>query len=176
MNLISMRSGLMVLPLFGAGSLLLAHLLTAAAFGRRTDTIIARLEQVSVAEPSTPPVPAIIQSFAQRAVCENPVPNAVWLSQSGKMRANLRNRWRTFTAEQVISIYQPGFAWLARMQSSGSAPFWFVAPPGACGGSASGQARIDALPRRTRTGAAHHSAQPAAVLVRNRCNCGRSQL
>jgi len=96
----------MVLPLFGAGSLLLAHLLTAAAFGRRTDAIIARLEQVSVAEPSTPPVPAIIQSFAQRAVWENPVPNTVWLSQSGKMRANLRNRWRTLTAEQVISIYQ----------------------------------------------------------------------
>jgi regulator of extracellular matrix RemA (YlzA/DUF370 family) len=118
MNLISMRSGLMVLPLFGAGSLLLAHLLTAAAFGRRTDAIIARLEQVSVAEPSTPPVPAIIQSFAQRAVWENPVPNTVWLSQSGKMRANLRNRWRTLTAEQVISIYQPGFARLARMQSA----------------------------------------------------------
>jgi hypothetical protein len=79
MNLIGMRSGLKVLPLFGTGSLPLAHLLTAAAFGRRTDAIIARLEQVSVAEPSTPPVPAIIQSFAQRAVCENPVPNTVWL-------------------------------------------------------------------------------------------------
>jgi hypothetical protein len=91
MNLIGMRSGLKVLPLFGTGSLPLAHLLTAAAFGRRTDAIIARLEQVSVAEPSTPPVPAIIQSFAQRAVCENPVPNSVWLNQSSKMRANLRN-------------------------------------------------------------------------------------
>ena len=142
MNLIGMRSGLKVLPLFGTGSLPLAHLLTAAAFGRRTDAIIARLEQVSVAEPSTPPVPAIIQSFAQRAVCENPVPNTVWLNQSSKMRANLRNRWRTFTAEQVISIYQPGFAWLARMQSSGSAPFWFVAPPGACGGRQAGKREL----------------------------------
>src|SRR5271154_7181363 len=110
-----MRSGLKVLPLVGAGGLL-AHLLTAAAFRRRTDSMIARLEHASVAEQSTPPVPAIIQSFARRAVCENPVPNTVWLSQRGEMRANLRDPWRRFTAEQVISIHEPGFAWLARMQ------------------------------------------------------------
>jgi hypothetical protein len=74
------------LPLFGAGSLLLAHLLTAAAFRRRTNAMIARLEHASVAEQSTSPVPALIQSFAQRAVCESPVPNTVWLSQRGEMR------------------------------------------------------------------------------------------
>ena len=75
-----MRSGLKVLPLVGAGSLLLAHLLTAAAFRKRTDAMIARLEDANVAEQSTPPVPAIILSFARRAVCETPVPNSVWLS------------------------------------------------------------------------------------------------
>jgi hypothetical protein len=32
------------------------------------------------------------------------------------MRINLGDRWRPFTAEQVISIHQPGFAWLARMR------------------------------------------------------------
>jgi hypothetical protein len=89
-----MRSGLKVLPLVGAGSLLLAHLLTAAAFRRRMDAMITRLEHASVAEQSTPPVPAIIQSFARRAMCENPVPNTVWLSQRGEMRANLRDPWR----------------------------------------------------------------------------------
>ena len=109
-----------VLPLVGAGSLLLAHLLTAASFRKRTDAMIARLEDTNVAEQSTPPVPAIILSFARRAVCETPVPNNVWLSQRGEMRANPRGPWRPFTAEQVISIHEPGFAWLARMQA---APF-----------------------------------------------------
>jgi hypothetical protein len=80
-----MRSGLKVLPLVGAGSLLLAHLLSAAAFRRRTDAMIACLEQASAAELSTTPVPSVIQSFAQRAVCESPVPNIVWLSQRGEI-------------------------------------------------------------------------------------------
>ena len=111
-----MRSGLKVLPVVGAGSLLLAHLLTPAAFRRRTEAMIARLEHAGVAELSTTPVPAIIQSFARRAVCENPVPNTVWLGQSGEMRPNPRDPWRRFTAEKVISIHEPGFAWLARMQ------------------------------------------------------------
>ncbi|HEY2533003.1 MAG TPA: DUF6544 family protein [Xanthobacteraceae bacterium] len=107
-----------VLPLFGAGSLLLAHLATAADFRRRTDAMIARLEHAGVTERSTLPVPAIIRSFARRAVCENPVPNTVRLSQRGEMRMNPRARWRPFTAEQVISIHKPGFAWLARIEAA----------------------------------------------------------
>jgi hypothetical protein len=79
--------------------------------------MIARIEHASVAEPSTRPVPAIIQSFARRAVGENPVPNTVWLSQLGEMRLKLGDPWRRFAAEQVISIDKPGFAWLARMQA-----------------------------------------------------------
>jgi len=112
-----MRSGLKVLPLVGAGGLL-AHLLTAATFRRRTDAMIARLEHATVAEAPKPPAPAIIQSFARRALCENPVPKTVWLSQCGEMRANLRDPWRPFIAEQVISIHEPGFVWLARMQAA----------------------------------------------------------
>src|ERR1700757_6256 len=113
-----MRSGLKVLPLVGAGSLLLAHMLSAAAFRRRTNAMITCLEQASATELSTTSVPSVIQSFARRAVCENPVPNTVWLSQRGELRANLRDPWRPFTAEQVISVHQPGFAWLARMQAA----------------------------------------------------------
>ena len=82
--------------------------------------MITRLEDASVAEPSAGPVPAIIQSFARRAVGENPAPNAVWLRQRGEMRLKPFGPWRQFTAEQVISVHKPGFAWLARMQA---APF-----------------------------------------------------
>lgn len=106
----SMKSGLQVLSFAGGGSLLIAHLRTAAAFRRRTDAMFARLEHASVAELSTPSVPAIIQSFARRAIRETPVPNTVWLRQCGEMRANLRGSGKPFAAEQVISIHQPGFA------------------------------------------------------------------
>jgi hypothetical protein len=34
------------------------------------------------------------------------------------MRANLRGSWKPFTAGQVISIHEPGFARLARMQAA----------------------------------------------------------
>jgi hypothetical protein len=112
------RSGLKVLPLVGGGSLLLTHLLMAAAFRRRTDAMIARLEQARVTELSTSPVPAIIQSFARRAVRETPVPDIVRLRQNGEMRASLRDPWRPFTAEQVISIHRPGFVWFARMRAA----------------------------------------------------------
>jgi hypothetical protein len=113
-----MRSALKVLPLVGGGSLLLAHLLTAAAFRRRADAIFARLGHARVTELSTPPVPALIRSFARRMMSEDPIPNTVWLRQCGEMRANLPGSWQPFTAEQVISIHQPGFAWLARMQAA----------------------------------------------------------
>jgi hypothetical protein len=39
----------------------------------------------------------------------------VWLRQTGEMRAAPKAPWRPFTAEQVICVHQPGFAWLARM-------------------------------------------------------------
>jgi hypothetical protein len=109
-----------ILPIVGAAGLLLAHLQAAAGFRWRADAMFARLRHTGEAEFSTPSVPAIIESFARRAIREGPVPNTVWLRQSGEMRANLGDRWRPFTAEQVISIHQPGFAWLARMQA---APF-----------------------------------------------------
>jgi hypothetical protein len=169
-----MSSALRVLPLLGAGSLLLTHLLTAAVFRRRTDAVIARLEDASVVELSTPPVPAIIHSCARRSVCANPVPNTVWLSQRGEIRANTGGHWRPFTAEQVISIHEPGFAWLAQMQgaplsSAGvldcyvdgqglpEARLFGLVARGACSGATGRQGRIDALSRRTRMGAARHA-------------------
>lgn len=72
---------------------------------------------MAVAEVQAAPVPAIIQSFASRAVGRNPVPRAVWLRQTGEMRAAADSPRRPFTAEQVISIPRPAFAWVARMQS-----------------------------------------------------------
>jgi hypothetical protein len=103
-----------VVPIVGTGALL-AHLLTAAGFRRRIDYITARLESATVADISRPPVPAIIKSFVHRSVPENAVPRPVRLSQCGAMRANPGDAWRPFTAEQVISVYEPGFVWLARM-------------------------------------------------------------
>jgi hypothetical protein len=111
------RRGIRFLPALGAASLTLAHLLTAAAFRRKTREIFARLENMAAAEVQAAPVPAIIQSFASRAVGRNPVPRAVWLRQTGEMRAAPDSSWRPFTAEQVISVSPPGFAWSARMQA-----------------------------------------------------------
>ena len=109
--------GLTLLPAFGAASLTLAHLLTATAFRTKTREIFARLENMAAAEVQAAPVPAIIQSFARRAVGRNPVPRVVWLRQIGEMRATPKAQWRPFTAEQVITVHKPGFAWLARMQA-----------------------------------------------------------
>jgi hypothetical protein len=39
------------------------------------------------------------------------------------MRASPRGAWQSFSAEQVISIHEPGFVWLARMQA---APFVYA--------------------------------------------------
>ena len=112
-----MRSGLKAVALVGAGGLL-AHQWTAAGFRRRADAIVARLEHVSVAEVPIPPAPAIVQSFARRAIRHNRVPNTVRMSQRGEMRASLADPWRPFTAEQVIGIREPGFVWRARMQAA----------------------------------------------------------
>ena len=111
------RRGVRFLSVLGAASLTLAHLLTAAAFRRKTREIFARLENMAAAEVQAAPVPAMIQSFASRAVGRNPVPRAVWLRQTGEMCAAPGARWRPFTAEQIISVHRPGFAWLARMQA-----------------------------------------------------------
>jgi hypothetical protein len=128
---------------------------------------------------SKPPAPAIVQCFARRAACGNPVPDTIWLRQSGEMRVNLGDPWRPFTAGQVISTHQPGFVWLARMQaapllsahprllcawrgSPRSSAFRFIAAGAGCG-TTGGEGRIDALSRRTRMGATRHARQPAAI-------------
>jgi hypothetical protein len=78
--------------------------------------MIARLGTTSAAKIPTPPVPAIVQSFVHRAVSESPVPNTVQLRQCGEMRSLRGDPWRPFTADQVISVHEPGFVWRARMQ------------------------------------------------------------
>jgi hypothetical protein len=106
-----------VLPFVGAGALV-AHLVAAAAFRRRIDEMIARLGSAVVAETSSSTVPAIIESFTRRAVSNSPVPNTVHLRQFAEMRATLSDPWRPLTAEQVISVHEPGFVWLARIQAA----------------------------------------------------------
>jgi hypothetical protein len=113
-----MRSSLKLLSLVDAGGVL-AHVMTTSAFCRRTDALIARREHPSVAGASTSPVPAIIQSFVQRAIRDDRVPNTVCLSQRGEMRAGQSCRpVAAFIAEQVISTRQPGFVWRARVQAA----------------------------------------------------------
>jgi hypothetical protein len=113
---ISIRPRLKFLPVLGAGSIALAHLLTAAAFRRRMDAIFARLQTPPAVEQPPASVPTIVTSYLQRALCEGPTPSIVWLRQTGEMRPAPNAPWRPFTAEQVINIRHPGFAWLARMQ------------------------------------------------------------
>jgi hypothetical protein len=84
---IKVRRGVKFLPVLGAASLTLAHLLTAAAFHRKTREIFARLENTVTAEPEAVPILAIVQSFARCAVGRNPAPRAVCLRQTGEMRA-----------------------------------------------------------------------------------------
>lgn len=116
MSPISIGPRLKFLPVLGAGSFALAHFLAAAAFRRRTDAIFARLQTTPAAERPPAPVPAIVRSYLQRTLGERPTPSIVWLRQTGEMRSAPDAPWRPFTAEQVINIHHPGFAWLARMQ------------------------------------------------------------
>lgn len=109
--------GIRILAAFGAASLTLAHLLTAAAFRRKAREMFARIENMAVPEVQTASVPAIIHSFASRMVGRDPPPSAVWLRQTGEMRTAPAAPWRPFTAKQVISVHQPGFAWFARMNA-----------------------------------------------------------
>jgi len=114
----SLWSSAKIASVVGAGSLLLAHLLAGAAFCRRTQAMIDGLARANPIEAPLPRVPALVYCFARRATCETPVPNTVRLWQRGEMRTSLRDPWRPFSAEQVISIHEPGFVWLARMQAA----------------------------------------------------------
>lgn len=183
--------GISLLPAFGAASLTLAHIVTAAAFRRKTREIFARLENMAAAEVQAAPVPAIIQSFASRAVGRNPVPRAVWLCKTGEMRAAADSPWRPVHC-RAGDQHSPTSLCLGRSDAIGAAPRdahprvlcrWegsarsaalrFIAA-GPDGGPRGQQGRVDAVPRGARLGAACHSLQPASVPVRNRCKHGRS--
>ena len=112
-----MRPRLKILPVLGVGDLTLAHLRAATAFRKRTHAIVARLERTPASELTRAPLPEIVRSYLGRTAGAQPARKAVWLRQIGEMRTAPEARWRPFTAEQVISIHRPGFAWLARMQA-----------------------------------------------------------
>jgi hypothetical protein len=79
---------------------------------------MARLGRAAAAEqppPAVPAVPDIVRSFARRAVADGPVPRTVHLRQCAEIRLKLGDPWRPLTAEQVISVHEPAFIWLARM-------------------------------------------------------------
>jgi len=109
------RPRLKILPVLGVGDLTLAHLRAATAFRKRTHAIVARLERTPASELTRAPLPEIVRSYLGRTAGAQPARKAVWLRQIGEMRTAPEARWRPFTAEQVISIHRPGFAWLARV-------------------------------------------------------------
>jgi len=83
---------------------------------QQTHAIFARLERAPASELTPAPLPAIVQSYLERAAGRQPAPRALWLRPIGERRIAPEARWQPFTAEQVISIHRPGSAWLARMQ------------------------------------------------------------
>lgn len=92
-----------------------AHLLAAAAFRRRTDALIIKLSR-DISMAPKPELPGLVQSFAQRATSGGASPRTVRLRQRAEMRAKPGDAWQRHTAEQVISVYDPGFVWLARVR------------------------------------------------------------
>jgi hypothetical protein len=167
------------LPLVGTGALL-AHLFTAAAFRRRTDALISRLQRASTAGVSVPPVPAIIQSFARRAILDDLVPNTVAqptrrvAGQPPRPVAIIHHRTNNRHPGTGFCVARPNASGAARpgadprllcgwRGSAGSARLRFIAL-GAGSGTTGQQSRVNALPRRTRLGAAGHAAQYQALV------------
>jgi hypothetical protein len=62
-----------------------------------------------------PALPGVVRSFAQRATSAGAVPSTVRLRPRAEMRANPGDSWQQHIAEQVISVHDPGFVWLARV-------------------------------------------------------------
>lgn len=95
-----------------------AHLLTAAAFRRRAGALAADLEGAAAQEAGAAEMPAIVRSFARRAVPEGIAPRTIRLRQIAEMRSMPGSAWHPVTAEQIISVRKPGFLWLARMRAA----------------------------------------------------------
>jgi hypothetical protein len=177
------RRGIRFLPAFGAASLTLAHLLTAAAFRRKSHEIFARLENMAAGKCKQ--LRSRRSSKPSRAVGRNPVPRAVWLRQTGEMRVMPNAQWRVFTAEQVISVHRPfclarphaGDAAavgsyprrLCRWRGFARSAILRLITAGAGSGTRDQQGRIDAVSCRTDMGTARDATQSATVLARNRC-------
>lgn len=105
-----------VVPSLAVAGALGAHLFAAAAFRRRTDALVVKLDSSATRTGPKPELPGVVQSFARRATSSGAVPSTIRLCQHAEMRANPGDAWQRHTAEQVISVYDPGFVWLARVQ------------------------------------------------------------
>jgi hypothetical protein len=106
---------LLIPPLTVAGALSI-HLLTAAAFRRRTEALVAKLGGPAFNNEPAPTPPAVVRSFLQRTTLGGAVPSTIRLRQRAEMRANPGEPWQQHTAGQTISVHDPGFVWLARVQ------------------------------------------------------------
>ncbi len=93
-----------------------AHFLAAAAFHRRAEALVARLSGLATHDEPGVTQPAVVQSFVQRATSERTVPSTIHLRQRAEMRANPGDAWQRHTAEQTISVHEPGFVWLAHVK------------------------------------------------------------
>src|SRR5689334_17357815 len=110
------RWSLLAVPLVAATALF-AHARAAVGFDRNSKVLVAELGRRSRNKAvASFQVPAIIESYARRAVPSGSVPQMVRLRQRGEMRLRPGGRWCPFTAEQTMSVCEPGFVWLANMQ------------------------------------------------------------
>lgn len=107
---------LLLVPTLAALSALGIHLLAGAAFRRRVGRLVARLDGAAGEGKAALALPAVVQSFARRAIRGSAVPATVHLRQRAEMRANPGDPWRQHTAEQIIDVHEPGLVWLAHIR------------------------------------------------------------
>ncbi|MEO0852124.1 MAG: DUF6544 family protein [Cyanobacteria bacterium J06648_11] len=104
----------------------LAHLYSARQFQARTVNSIRALEQTPALltnsadlEADAIALPPLVRAYAHRALpAERTHPRTVWVRQAGEMRLSPEQPWRSFEAQQYVSVRQPGFVWRARMRFS----------------------------------------------------------
>ncbi len=97
-----------------AAGMALVHVTASAAFRRRTQALITRLERPAMPGKADLPAPELVRSFVQRTA-SRPAPNLVRLRQRAEMRSGLDDSWRPVNAEQTIKVHEPGFVWAAEM-------------------------------------------------------------
>jgi hypothetical protein len=102
---------------------LLGHRLMALSFRKKTEALITGLKRATEQTLPAPEVPAIIRAYARRAAPASSRPRTVRLWQRGEMRFKPGGPWQPMLAEQVMSVREAGFVWLAEVRV---APFLFA--------------------------------------------------